>query len=585
MVRTYIRITDKGSSWSEDNMKRALEEIKSGSISMRKASVKYGIPRTTLLSRISRSTAGPVVNKGGFKPVFSSEMEEELRKHIIQLEKLFYGLSTNDLRRLAYEFAESNGIVHPFNKNRRMAGKDWLQSFLKRQGDLSIRRPEATSLSRVLGFSKEAVMLFFEQLQGLMDKFAFPADRIFNCDECGISSVQKPGKIIARKGRKQVGRITSLERGKNVTLMACVSAMGTFIPPFMVFPRARMNPQLLKDCLPGTKGYANPSGWMDASLFLKFLEHLISCTHPTKERPILLILDGHCSHKSLEAIELARNSGIVMITLPPHTTHRLQALDVSVFGPFKIYLSGEIDLWMTNHPGHRVTDYDLGGIVKNAFIRACTPKNIISGFESTGIYPINPQAIDESEFEASHHLRLDGEDTTNTETALKTVSNEAVDNVDKVVNDDLTDHCSQEAGPSSHVTIDKISPLPKKMGNCGRKRKFQREKSEVITSSPYKKMLEEKNKAKIKKQLKDNSLREMSKKVTKPRRKLKLDENVACSSNSIDTDDTLCLYCGEKYAETNMEEWIMCIKCKEWMHEDCTDNETGNNNFICDSCR
>ena len=575
MVRNYIRITDKGDAWTEDNMQTALNEIKSGAVSMRRASAKYGIPRTTLLSRISRGTVGPVVSMGRYRPVISSEMEEELKKHLIQLEKLFYGISTTDLRRLAYEFAESNGIVHPFDKNRRMAGKDWVRNFLKRQGDLSIRRPEATSLARVVGFSKEAVMRFFDQLKGLMDEFAFPAGNIFNCDECGISSVQKPGKIIARKGIKQVGRITSLERGKNVTLMACVSALGTFIPPFMVFPRARMNPQLLTGSLPGTKGFANPSGWMDASLFVKFLEHLISCTHPSKEKPILLILDGHCSHKSLEAIELARKSGIIMLTLPPHTTHKLQVLDVSVFGPFKNYMSQEIDLWMTNNPGNRVTDYDL------AFIRACTPKNIISGFQSTGLYPLDTSVFDDSQFAASEHLRHDKE--VNTDGVSKN-SNSQDDNTGKNCNVELKDQVSEEPGPSAHVTIEKISPLPKKVENGSKKRKIQREQSEVITSTPYKKRVEEKSKGKANKPSNGSASMSVSKRVQKSKRKLELDEKPSSSSENSEKD-TLCLYCSERYAETNLEEWIMCIKCKEWMHEDCTDNENGNDNFICDSCR
>jgi hypothetical protein len=43
-------------------------------------------------------------------------MEHELKLHVIRMEKLFYGLSTTDSRRLAFEFAEVNGISHRFNK-------------------------------------------------------------------------------------------------------------------------------------------------------------------------------------------------------------------------------------------------------------------------------------------------------------------------------------------------------------------------------------------------------------------------------------------------------------------------------------
>jgi hypothetical protein len=65
-------------------------------------------------------------------------------------------------------------------------------------------------------------------------------------DETGISTVQDPGKIIAPKGQKCVGSVTSWERGKNVTVICSMSASGTYIPPLFIFPRKRMCYQLQK---------------------------------------------------------------------------------------------------------------------------------------------------------------------------------------------------------------------------------------------------------------------------------------------------------------------------------------------------
>ena len=49
----------------------------------------------------------------------------------------------------------------------------------------------------------------------------------------------------------------------------------------------------------------------------------------------LLIVDGHASHVSIEFITFARKHKIICLCLPPHSTHLLQPLDVSVFGPLK----------------------------------------------------------------------------------------------------------------------------------------------------------------------------------------------------------------------------------------------------------
>lgn len=49
----------------------------------------------------------------------------------------------------------------------------------------------------------------------------------------------------------------------------------------------------------------------------------------------MLIYDGHHSHETVELLEAAVKAGIEIFALPPHTSHRLQPLDVGVFGPLQ----------------------------------------------------------------------------------------------------------------------------------------------------------------------------------------------------------------------------------------------------------
>jgi len=51
----------------------------------------------------------------------------------------------------------------------------------------------------------------------------------------------------------------------------------------------------------------------------------------------LLILDGHGSHLTLEAIKQACEPRLNMITFPPHISHILQPLDVNYFNPFMFF--------------------------------------------------------------------------------------------------------------------------------------------------------------------------------------------------------------------------------------------------------
>ena len=48
-------------------------------------------------------------------------------------------------------------------------------------------------------------------------------------------------------------------------------------------------------------------------------------------RPVLLLLDGHSTHYTPEAVCKAHDEGVIMLCLPPHTTHTPQPLDVSFF--------------------------------------------------------------------------------------------------------------------------------------------------------------------------------------------------------------------------------------------------------------
>ena len=87
----------------------------------------------------------------------------------------------------------------------------------------------------------------------------------------------------------------------------------------------------------GSLGLCNKSGWMTSENFLVAMKHFVSHAKPSVDHPVLLLMDNHASHISFETITFAKENFLILLTFPPHCSHRLQPLDVSVFGPFKYY--------------------------------------------------------------------------------------------------------------------------------------------------------------------------------------------------------------------------------------------------------
>ena len=143
------------------------------------------------------------------------------------LTKTNYSFLSLQTRKLTFQLVVAYNLNFPSSWGaNEMAGPDWLTAFLKRHPSLSIRSPQATSLSRATSFNQKNVESFFNNLEDVVERFAFTAKNIWNADETGITTVQNPCRVLARRGSKQVGALTSRERGQLVTMMNAINALG-----------------------------------------------------------------------------------------------------------------------------------------------------------------------------------------------------------------------------------------------------------------------------------------------------------------------------------------------------------------------
>ena len=154
---------------------------------------------------------------------------------------------------------------------------------------------------------------------------------------------------------------------------------------------------------PGSLSACHPSGWMQLDIFSTWFDHFIKFSGATLSNPVLLILDGHATHvRNIDVINKARDSGIVIICLPPHCSHRMQPLDVSFMKPLSSYYNVEIEKWLRNHPGRTVTDFQIAQLITPAYLKAATALVAANGFRKSGIWPVDRDIFDEHEFAPSH---------------------------------------------------------------------------------------------------------------------------------------------------------------------------------------
>ncbi len=159
---------------------------------------------------------------------------------------------------------------------------------------------------------------------------------IWNSNETGIQVRKQLGvKVLTKKYSHQV--YNTIPKCKE---WLTINATWRLILRFYIFQGERIRDDYFKHCKFGTCMVVQTKAWIISFLlkeFLSFFKRSIPSGISPSNRH-LLILDGHGSHVSLEAIEQVQQFGLDIITLPSHTSHVLQPLDVNYFKPFKITL-------------------------------------------------------------------------------------------------------------------------------------------------------------------------------------------------------------------------------------------------------
>jgi hypothetical protein len=146
---------------------------------------------------------------------------------------------------------------------------------MKRNPDISVRKSQNLNEARAQKMNHMIVDDYFNTLKSILVDLGIvhKPHLIFNMDEKGLQMCRhKSPNVLAKKGVRRV-HSKGKEHGENVTCVAAGSAIGTAIPPMILFKGVRKVRQWAEILPAGTLVEMTPRGSMNVETFIKFLYH------------------------------------------------------------------------------------------------------------------------------------------------------------------------------------------------------------------------------------------------------------------------------------------------------------------------
>ena len=349
-----------------------MDAITDEGMKIKTASRNFGILPSSLRDHLFGKVLG---RNRGPKTVLNESEEQILVDYCFKMQELSHPLIPLQLKLKVAQATQTRDT--PWS-DIGIPGKSWLKSFRQRHPELVARKSQPLELGRARGLCPNTVETLYCNLKDLYNTFKYPAGHIWNCDESGVQAGRSGGAtVLAKLGSKSVHAIEPDQR-EHLSVLSCINAEGGKIPNFYILKGTYFLKDYVGKCEPDAVMAMQPNAWMTKWLFQSWISHFIGTLTKTvgisAENRHLLVLDGHNSHVTLEVVILAMNSGLDIISLPSHTSHALQPLDVSCFKPFKTAFRQIRDSWTLLNKGKKVEKTDLCEWTSQALEKSLTAK-------------------------------------------------------------------------------------------------------------------------------------------------------------------------------------------------------------------
>ena len=463
----------KKKTWLPADMKQALEAYAGGNTSIAAASRKFKIPRMTLSDRILGKVA--IDSMVGHPRALSVSEESAIVNYINYMYERRFPVDRNQVIQLAW------AIDLKKDREDRVFGENgpslhWWRGFRDRHKDLSLRRSEPIDKPKIQNSRSDVITGYFDLLNEILRSNGLKNSPhlIYNCDESAIVLNKSAQKVIVPRKSKHTRSLTHAT-SQHVSVLCCVNAAGTTVPPLMVFQRGLpAGRSYQREGPPNTHYCHSDSGFVDQKIYTQWFRKLF-LRFASNERPLLLLQDSASAHISPELIDCAIDNDVILMCFPPNLTHLLQPCDVGLYRSMKANLSTTMrqlkllrgDLW--------ISKAKIPAVFREVFEKTFRPDLITEAFRKCGIYPFARDTLSvdliQSSPQSTPITSQTGDDNVGHE---KTTQNETqiVEEVDQVVTQtspttqDTVSSPGTSAG-SPILTGDSDAPQPTPVHSAG----------------------------------------------------------------------------------------------------------------------
>jgi hypothetical protein len=211
-----------------------------------------------------------------------------------------------------------------------------------KRNNLSVRF--STSVGQKLPSDWEAKVAKFRLYLG-ENLFGVGSCHFGNMGEVPVSFDMPSSKTVSLTGAKEVSVATTVHERSNFTVVLCITADGSKLPPMVIFKRKTVP----KGCNSKDIISANEKVWMNSEVMKFWLENVSRNRRMAFFNPkSLLMLDSGRDH-IIPEIKTVVNNYSKMAVILAGLTKKLQPLDIMVNKPFKDQLRAK---WENNDGWH-----------------------------------------------------------------------------------------------------------------------------------------------------------------------------------------------------------------------------------------